>query len=358
MTASPSDDSRAACPNDPSEESNEPAEKGGLAPASPRQRLVLMGTGPFAVPSFEALRQAGHEIALVVTRPQPVVKSRKGPPPAPVRDWAERFGLELFAPDSINDAASVSRVTQQHASLLVVCDYGQILKPTALESARWGGINLHGSLLPKYRGAAPVQWALLSGDLITGVSVIHMTPRLDGGPIMTSRETKIGLEETSGELEERLALLGIDATLQAVNMLSAWDGESVVGRPQDPGAVSKAPRLRKSDADVDWDRTAHLIDCHVRGMQPWPVAFTHFQPTPSKPPIRLAIKQISIQDESVSERLPGEIVAGDRFLVATNDKLVEIQRLQPAGKREMTGTEFLRGHDPPAGCQLGPASGG
>ena len=211
-----------------------------LASRSARpQRLIVMGTGPFAVPAFEALRAAGHEIALVVTKRQPPVKSRKGPPPSPVRSWAEDHGLEVFDPDSINDEAAVNRIRGVAASLLVVCDYGQILKPAALESATLGGINLHGSLLPKYRGAAPVQWSLLSGDEVTGVSVIHMTPRLDGGPIVTTRQTAIDDKETAGELEARLAIIGAEATLEAIDRLGQWDGESVIGAVQDSTKVTR-----------------------------------------------------------------------------------------------------------------------
>ncbi len=340
----------------------------GSAPANPRhasqpeqphasrsagpQRLIVMGTGPFAVPAFEALRAAGHEIALVVTKPQPPVKSRKGPPPSPVRNWAEEHGLEIFDPDSINDESAVNRISRVAASLLVVCDYGQILKPAALESATLGGINLHGSLLPKYRGAAPVQWSLLSGDQVTGVSVIHMTPRLDGGPIVTMRETAIDDKETAGELEDRLAIIGAEATLEAIERLVEWDGESVIGAVQDATKVTKAPRLKKSDAEIDWGRTAREIDCHVRGMQPWPIAFTHFPVGQGKPPVRLAIMEIEILDQLTGEYYPGEILVGDRFRVATTDWIIEIKRLQPAGKREMTGVDFLRGHHPTPGSKL------
>lgn len=312
-----------------------------------------MGTGPFAVPSFEALRVAGHEITLVVTRPARIVKSRKGPPPAPVRDWAESHGLHVFAPDSINELDAVSKVADQQAQLLVVCDYGQILKPAALGTATLGGINLHGSLLPKYRGAAPVQCALLSGDDVTGVSVIHMTPRLDGGPVITRRETEIHLHETAGQLEERLALLGVSATLEAVETLSQWDGTSVIGEMQDAEAITKAPRLKKTDAEIDWNRPARLVHCHVRGMQPWPIAYTHFRPAESKPSIRMAIKKVKLLNEPVGEHVPGEIVSHEEFIVATADQLIAIERLQPAGKREMAGVEFLRGHNPSAGSKLG-----
>ncbi len=323
-----------------------------VAPTNRPQRMILMGTGPFAVPSFDALRNAGHEIALVVTKPQPPVRSRKGPPPSPVRSWAETHGLEIFDPPSINDDDAVARLRRVDASLMVVCDYGQILKPTALESAKLGGINLHGSLLPKYRGAAPVQWSLLSGDQVTGVSVIHMTPRLDGGPIIATRQTPIGKEETAGELEERLARLGVGATLEAVELLTQWDGVTEIGERQDPSKVTKAPRLNKSDAEIDWGRTASEIDCHVRGMQPWPIAFTHFPLGDEKPPIRLAIKQIEILDTPTGDRCPGEIIDGDGFQVATTDRIIAIRRLQPSGKREMSGTDFLRGHHPSPGARL------
>lgn len=350
MSQRPETTSTASSSTDP-RDSPRPEQSHGERPAG-RQRLILMGTGPFAVPAFEALRTDGHEIALVVTKPQPRLRSRKGPPPSPVRIWAEDHGLQIFDPDSINDEGAVQRISQVGASLLVVCDYGQILKPAALEAATLGGINLHGSLLPKYRGAAPVQWSLLSGDRVTGVSVIHMTPKLDGGPIVTTRETAIEDKETAGELEDRLAILGAQATLDAIDQLSSWDGQSVIGEVQDPAAVTKAPRLKKSDAEIDWGRSAREIDCHVRGMQPWPVAFTHFPLGEGKPPVRLAIKEIEIVDQVSGDHHPGEIVPGDGFRVATFDRIVEIKRLQPAGKREMSGVDFLRGHPPMPGSRL------
>tara|TARA_R110002049_G_scaffold2750_2_gene21530 strand:+ start:337711 stop:338664 length:954 start_codon:yes stop_codon:yes gene_type:complete len=315
-------------------------------------RLILMGTGPFAVPSFEALRDAGHEIALVVTKPQPAVRSRKGPPPAPVRTWAESAELPIFDPVSINDPESVDHIAAVGAKLMVVCDYGQILKPAALAASRLGGINLHGSLLPAYRGAAPVQRSLLSGDETTGVSVIHMTPRLDGGPIITTRETRISDQETAGELEERLSQIGIEATLQAIEKLADWDERSPIGQPQDPSRVSKAPRLSKAEAEIDWSRTSRQIDCHVRGMQPWPVAFTHITPPSAKQPIRLAIKQVKPLKITPPDAVPGEIIEGDGLCVATGDSAIEITRLQPAGKREMDASDFTRGHALPPGTRF------
>lgn len=315
-------------------------------------RLILMGTGPFAVPSFDALLTAGHEVLLVVTRPQPPVRSRKGPPPSPVRSWAEQKQLTIYDPPSINDAEAVQKISSAGADLLVVCDYGQILKPEALAAAPLGGINLHGSLLPAYRGAAPVQRALLSGDAVTGVSVIHMTPKLDGGPILAIRETTIDDAETAGELEQRLALIGVDAVTEAVDQLCQWDGQAKIGVVQDASKVSRAPRLSKAEGQIDWTRTTREIDCHVRGMQPWPVAFTFLKLDGSKPAVRLAIKSTCTTELSAAAASPGEVIQDDGFFVATGDGVIEIKTLQPAGKREMDAKEFLRGHAIPGGTVL------
>ncbi|WP_461508383.1 methionyl-tRNA formyltransferase [Rhodopirellula baltica] len=322
-------------------------------------RYVLMGTGPFAVPSFEAIRQqmdsTGDQIARVFVRPLPPVKSRGGPPPQPVREWAESHDLPVEAPASINDPETIASLTALNADLLVVCDYGQILKPDALQSARLGGINLHGSLLPAYRGAAPVQRALLSGDRETGVSVIHMTPRLDGGPIVASRITPIRDDETSGELEVRLSDIGVDATLEAIGLLrtiESLDSHGPLGEPQDPAKVSKAPRLSKAEAQIDWSATGSEIDCLVRGMQPWPVAFTHTVVNENKPPLRVAIREIRTETSAADASNIGRVMEHEGLAIGCGDGQVVIERLQPAGKKEMSGLDFKRGHRLTAGQQL------
>lgn len=312
-----------------------------------------MGTGPFAVPSFDAIAQQGHDIPLVITRPQSVVKSRKGPPPAPVHDWATARGLPVESPASINDDAAVERLESLDAELMVVCDYGQILKPAALAATRWGGMNLHGSLLPAYRGAAPVQRALLAGDAETGVSVIHMTPRLDGGPVLAMRRTPIDDLETAGELEERLARLGVEATLEAIAQLADGHPE---GMHQDPELITKAPRLSKAEARIDWSSSGRMIDCHVRGMQPWPVAFSEIHLREGKPAVRLAIRKVRwYKDASVGPEKCGQLLPTDDpdvMRVGCSDGYVDVLRVQPAGKKEMDAADFLRGHRPPPGTQL------
>ncbi|MEO1616142.1 MAG: methionyl-tRNA formyltransferase [Planctomycetota bacterium] len=318
-------------------------------------RLILMGTGPFAVPAFESLRRSRHEIVGVVTKPEPPIKSRKGPPPAPVRTWAGQNDLQIYDPQSINSPDAVELLQQLRGDLLVVCDYGQILKPEPLSSAPLGGINLHGSLLPKFRGAAPVQRALLEGELETGVTVIHMTPKLDGGPIVGTRTATILDTETAGELEDRLSQLGVELVGESIEQICEWDGETALGAPQDASQVTRAPRLSKQEADIDFSKSARELSCHVRGMQPWPIAFTHLPIREDKPPLRLAVLEVCSSEASTEGLEPGQILGGKQLAVACGDAAVELVRVRPAGKREMTGEEFMRGYQLQRGTRFVPA---
>ena len=310
-------------------------------------RLILMGNGPFAVPAFDeiqtACRSSDESVIAVVTRPQRAVKSRGGPPPAPVRDWAQAHRLPHFAPANVNDAETIGWLTSLAADVLVVCDFGQILSPEALATTSRGGINLHGSLLPAYRGAAPVQRAMLGGETLTGVSLIHMTPRLDGGPILTTASTEILAHETAGELEQRLSQLGVGPTLEALEMLRRWDGHSPLGDPQDAAAVSKAPRLNKAEARIDFDRPGRLLDAHVRGMQPWPVAFLEVD-AGGKTPVRVQVLGVKFLEGEMDGRAAGELrVDPSGVQVRCRDGAILLTRVKPAGKREMAGADWARG---------------
>ncbi len=347
------------------------AAAGPMGTTPHRLKLILMGTGPFAVPAFRALRDAGHEIPLIVTRPARQVRSRRGPPPNPVREFAQACGIEVYDPPSINTAAAIEKLQSFTADLLVVCDFGQILSDEALSQTRLGGINLHGSLLPAYRGAAPVQWALLSGDKVTGVSLIHMTPRLDAGPILATLSTPIRDDETAGQLEARLSQLGVAPTLASVQRLASWDGNSPIGQPQDPSKVSRAPRLEKASGRIDWSWSAKQIDCHVRGMQPWPGAYTDVAVSPSRPPLRVAVLSVRVlpeptiltepsgqtpADSGRSSGVPaGTLLSDSALQIATGCGVIQIDRLQVAGKSEVTAEEFLRGYRLAVGTRWGTA---
>lgn len=306
-------------------------------------KLIAMGTGPFAVPSLEALVAAGHEVAAVVTRPP---RGRRREPAAPMAAAAHEFGLPLWQPETANAAEAAERIAGYGADLLFVCDYGEILKPATLAATRLGGVNLHGSLLPRYRGAAPVQWAVLSGDPETGVTAIQMTPGLDAGPILGVERTAIAPDETAGDLEARLSRIGAGLTVRVVGQLAEGATEPT---PQDAALATKAPRLAKAHGAIDWSRPAVEIGRHVRGMSPWPRAFT-FVPRDDADALRLVVDRVAVVEGGGE---PGDVLeAGCRLIVAAGDGAVELLEVQPAGKRRMAAADFLRGFPIAAATKL------
>jgi methionyl-tRNA formyltransferase len=315
-----------------------------MNPAKPL-RLVMMGTGPFAVPTFDALLRSPHGVLALVTRPDRQVhdQKREAAPHNPMREMAEGAVIEVFAPESVNSVDTLQRLTNWQADLFVVCDFGQILSREALKLARLGGINLHGSLLPKYRGAAPIQWAIYHGETETGVSVIHMTPRLDAGPVLVQKRLAIEPNETAGQLEPRMAALGVDAVIEAISRLVTGN---MAGIPQNASQATNAPRLKKTDGLIDWSRSAEQIRNQIRAMDPWPKAYTFWR-RDNAPPMRLILESAMVVGGEAAA-CPGEILAADtaagRLIVACAAGSLAIDRLQPSGKRSMSAGEFLRGH--------------
>jgi methionyl-tRNA formyltransferase len=317
-------------------------------------RIVVCGTGPFAVPTYRWLLESSHEVPALVTRPTQSAKGREKTSLNPMRDLAEERGLEVYTPDSINTDEARQKLACWQPDLLVVCDYGQILSRELLAVAPLGGINLHGSLLPKYRGAAPVHWAVYNGDAETGVTVIHMTPRLDGGPCLAVRRTPIGSEETMAQLEQRLSMLGVEAVQEAIEKLASWDRVSAIGEIQDQCQATKAPRLKKTDGAVDWTRTAEQLRNQVRAFKPWPATYTNWLRV-SGEPLRLILDQVSVVSPSASDAKPGQVLLSDgkQLVVSTGSGALSIQALQPAGKRVMDIAEFLRGYPVRSGDKFG-----
>jgi len=328
-------------------------------------RLVVMGTGPFAVPMLAGLVASPHEVVAVVTRPDHAPPGRR-PPPNPVRDTALAASLPVLAPERVNTAASLARLRGLAPDLLVVCDYGQILSAEVLAVAPLGGINLHGSLLPRHRGAAPVQRAILEGDAISGVSVIRMTPALDAGRVLTARETPIGPRETAPELEARLAAIGGPAVLDAIERLQA---SVAAGHPadeagilQDEARATRAQRLAKADGLVDWSQPAARIERLRRALEAWPRAATFFERSDGQRQ-RLVLAEVEVaspEEFPASAAEPGSVLAADsgpdagRIVVACGDgTALVITRLVPEGKRAMTAGEFLRGSPLRPGGRLG-----
>ena len=235
------------------------------------------------------------------------------PAASSLREIAREHGTPLLDAEDINAAPWPARLAEYRADLLVVCDYGQRLAPETLATARLGGINLHASLLPKYRGAAPINWAIYHGETQTGVTVIHMTPRIDAGPCIAQAPLAIRPEETAGELELRLAELGAGLVRQTIDGLQAGLLEAL---PQDPALASKAPRLKKTDGLIDWRRGAGAIKDHVRAMDPWPKTYT-FWHRQGGPPLRLILGPLAVI-EAPAAAAPGTVLeaAGDRLVIA------------------------------------------
>ena len=311
-------------------------------------RIVMMGTGPFAVPTFSHLLTSPHEIVALVTRPVPPAKGRnksKSQVTNPMRDRALEAGLPIFEPASVNADEFAAQLTTFEADLYVVCDYGQILSRDVLALPQLGGINLHASLLPKYRGAAPINWAIYHGEAETGITVIHMTPKLDGGPCLIQESMRIEADVDAVELEHRLAVKGVAAVAKAIEILGEWDGHSTVGIQQDQALATRAPRLKKQDGLLNWQRTNVEICNHVRAFKPWPATYTFWQ-HPKRGSLRLTIGDVCVERDEIAGGPPGSIAHVDkqRLVVNCGDGLVSLKNLQPAGKKMQAVNEFLRGY--------------
>ena len=344
-------------------------------------KLVLMGTGPFAFPSFQQIARSHHTILAVVTKPPVENPSRdKAPPESPILTWARQAELQIVTPASINDPSAIEWLTQLQADLLIVCDYGQILSKEALATASLGGINLHGSLLPRHRGAAPVQWSILAGDPQAGVSVIHMTTKLDAGPVLQQRETPIHPDESADALEARLSQLGVEPTMLAIETLARGDEQA--GIEQAPELTTKAPRLKKSDGQLDFRYPIAWIDRQIRGLQPWPGVFGNLilsqdhsarvnseransaqDNSERAKSIRTVIhraKPIAIDPAKIAQWgwTPGQVLWSDSALeaslvienpkqwvaVVAHDGLLVLEVLQLAGKSAMQAASFVSGY--------------
>jgi methionyl-tRNA formyltransferase len=327
-------------------------------------RLVMMGTGLFAEPTLEALLAGPHPVVGLVTQPDRVIGAERGSTRQTGRGMktiAQEHGVAVFQPESINTPEGVATLRALQPDLLVVAAYGQILSRDVLAVPPQGGINVHASLLPKYRGAAPVAWAISHGEKQTGVTIIKMSVSLDAGDMLAQEASDIGPDETAGEVEARLAPLGARLALQVIDQIEKG---TVQGRKQEPSQVTKAPKLKKEDGLIDWSRTAQQVCNQIRAMQPWPTPYTFWHRS-GQPSQRLIITKavpfpvgydpsfppgLVIVDEPVANALV--VTAG--LVLPEERSLVEILELQPAGKRRMTAEEFLRGRKPQPGDRLGP----
>ena len=305
-----------------------------------RRRLAFMGTPDFAVPTLTALIEAGHEIAAVYTQPPRAAGRGKRPRPSPVQIVAESHGVEVRTPARLKDAAAQAAFAALDLDAAVVVAYGLILPPPILAAPRLGCLNLHGSLLPRWRGAAPIQRAIMAGDRETGVAVMQMDAGLDTGPVLLEERVAIGPKTTAGELHDALARLGAPLMVEALAGLA--DGR-LTPRPQGESGVTYADKIEKSEACIDWSRPAAALDCQIRGLSPFPGAwFAHDD----------ARIKVLLAEPLADAAGPAGTVLDDRLTVACGAGALRLLELQRAGKAPMPAEALLRGFPIPAGARL------
>lgn len=308
-------------------------------------RIVFFGTPEFAVPSFEALRSGPDTLVGVVCQPdKPAGRGQQLTAP-PVKLAAQAARVPILQPTKVRTPEFLDALRAWQPDLIVVAAYGRILPATVLDLPPLGCINVHASLLPRYRGAAPIQWSILNGDVETGITIMQMSEEMDAGDILLQRATPIAPTETYGELQARLAGLGAQVLLEALDGLRRGTLKPV---PQDPAQVSMAPMIHKADGRIDWQQPAERIACRVRAFHPWPSAFTYLHGKLLK--IHRARAAASTRTAA-----PGTLtaVALDALHIATTCGDLLIEELQLEGRKRMAASDFARGGHVQVGTLLG-----
>ncbi len=303
-------------------------------------RLVFMGTPTFAVPSLTALVEAGHQLVCAYSQPARPAGRGKRPRPSPVQTAAESYGITVRTPESLRTDAEQSVINDFDADAVVVVAYGLLLPKPVLEAPRFGCLNVHASLLPRWRGAAPIQRALLAGDTQTGVSIMRLDEGLDTGPVLMQRSMGITGDDTTGTLHDRLAELGAELIVDTLSKLSH---EHLVAVDQDDDEATYAAKIERSETELDWKNSAAQLDRQVRALAPVPGAW-----------FRLGTERIKVfacEPVAVKSGIPGEIL-DDTLTVACGEGALRLRRLQREGRKVMDADAFLRGQAMPPGTRL------
>lgn len=307
-------------------------------------RIAFLGTPEFAVPSLAELVSAGHEIAAVYSQP-PAPRGRgQALKPSAVQAFAETAGLAVRTPASLRDPAEIEAFRALALDAAVVVAYGQILPAEVIDAPRLGTFNLHGSLLPRWRGAAPIQRAVMAGDRVTGVQVMRLTEGLDEGPILMSETVRIDALETAGSLHDRLAPIGARLLAQA---MAAVERGVAVETPQAGEGVTYAKKIRRSETRIDWRKPAAEVDRRIRGLSPFPGAW--FEAPSERGPVRIKALLSRAED---GEGEPG-VVLDDELLIACGEGAVRLLRAQREGRAAQDAEAFVRGFPLAAGSRLG-----
>ena len=300
-------------------------------------RIVFMGTPDFSVPALKALVEAGHQVIAVVTQPDKPKGRGKEVQMTPVKIQAMEYGIPVYQPAKVREASFVEVLKGLEADAYVVIAFGQILPKAVLELPKYGCINIHASLLPKYRGAAPIQWCVIDGERETGITTMMMDVGLDTGDMLEKAVIPIEEKETGGSLHDKLSMAGGDLILSTLKKLEEG---TLVRTPQTDEGTCYAKMLTKSLGDIDWNQGAVSIERLIRGLNPWPSAYTHLDGK------TLKIWACDVLPQSASKGESGEIleVTKDAIHVQTGDGILVLREIQLAGKARMDAGAFLRGY--------------
>ena len=305
-------------------------------------RIVFMGTPDFAVPSLQALIDAGHDVCAVYTQPDKPQGRKQILTAPPVKTLALEHDIPVFQPNTLKNEDEQARLRELAPEAIIVVAYGKLLPKAVLDIPPHGCINVHGSLLPRWRGAAPIQWAVIAGDEMAGVTTMQMAEGLDTGDMLLTYETKVGEKETAGELFDRLAQSGAELLTQTLVKL-----DEIEPRPQDDAQSCYAHMLDKQMAVIDWDKSAHEIDCLIRGLNPWPIALTTLSGERLK---------VFAAEKAAGNGEPGTVLEADPkkgLTVACGEGALKLTEIQLVGGKRMKATDFLRGHAIEVGTKLG-----
>ena len=305
-------------------------------------RIVFMGTPDFAVPSLQALIDAGHDVCAVYTQPDKPQGRKQILTAPPVKTLALEHDIPVFQPNTLKNEDEQARLRELAPEVIIVVAYGKLLPKAVLDIPPHGCINVHGSLLPRWRGAAPIQWAVIAGDEMAGVTTMQMAEGLDTGDMLLTYETKVGEKETAGELFDRLAQSGAELLTQTLVKL-----DEITPRPQDDAQSCYAHMLDKQIAVIDWSKSAHEIDCLIRGLNPWPIALTTLSGERLK---------VFAAEKAAGNGEPGTVLEADPkkgLTVACGEGALKLTEIQLVGGKRMKATDFLRGHAIEVGTKLG-----
>ena len=305
-------------------------------------RIVFMGTPDFAVPSLQALIDAGHDVCAVYTQPDKPQGRKQILTAPPVKTLALEHDIPVFQPNTLKNEDEQARLRELAPEVIIVVAYGKLLPKAVLDIPPHGCINVHGSLLPRWRGAAPIQWAVIAGDEMAGVTTMQMAEGLDTGDMLLTYETKVGEKETAGELFDRLAQSGAELLTQTLVKL-----DEITPRPQDDAQSCYAHMLDKQMAVIDWSRSAHEIDCLIRGLNPWPIALTTLSGERLK---------VFAAEKAAGNGEPGTVLEANPkkgLTVACGEGALKLIEIQMVGGKRMKATDFLRGHVIEVGTKLG-----